>query len=84
VVLWEGLTRFVDDPRVSLDNSAAEPARRGPVMGRKNHYGSRSLRGTKVAALFYTLCKTAKLTGVDPHEAAFTPIEVVSEARRPQ
>jgi transposase len=36
------------------------------VVGRKNHYGSRSLRGTQVAALFYTLCETARLAGVDP------------------
>jgi transposase len=64
---WPGLTRFADDPRVPLDNNAAERALRGPVVGRKNHYGSRSLRGTQVAALFYTLCETAKLAGVDPH-----------------
>lgn len=63
---WDGLTRFVDDPRVPLDNNAAERVLRGPVVGRKNHYGSRSLRGTQVAALFYTLCETAKLVGVDP------------------
>jgi transposase len=64
---WAGLTRFVDDPCVPLDNNAAERALRGPVVGRKNHYGSRSLRGTQVAALFYTLCETAKLAGIDPH-----------------
>jgi transposase len=64
---WAGLTRFVEDPRIPLDNNAAERALRGPVVGRKNHYGSRSHRGTQVAALFYTLCETAKLTGVDPH-----------------
>jgi transposase len=64
---WQGLIRFVDDARVPLDNNAAERALRGPVVGRKNHYGSRSLRGTQVAALFYTLCETAKLTGIDPH-----------------
>jgi hypothetical protein len=29
--------------------------------------GSRSLRGTQVAALFYTLCETAKLVAVDPN-----------------
>jgi transposase len=63
---WEGLTRFVDDPRIPLDNNAAERALRGPVVGRKNHYGSRSLRGTQVAALFYTLCETARLVGIDP------------------
>jgi transposase len=63
---WDGLTRFVDDPRIPLDNNAAERALRGPVVGRKNHYGSRSRRGTEVAALYYTLCETAKLAGVDP------------------
>jgi transposase len=64
---WEGLTRFVADPRIPLDNNAAERALRGPVAGRKNHYGSRSLRGTHVAAIFYTLCETARLVGVDLH-----------------
>ena len=64
---WDGLTRFVTDPRIPLDNNAAERALRGPVVGRKNHYGSRSLRGTQVAALFYTLCESARLIGVDAH-----------------
>jgi len=64
--LWAGLTRFLDDPRVPLDNNAAERALRGVVVGRKNHYGSRSKRGTKVAALFYTLFESAKLSGIDP------------------
>jgi transposase len=39
---------------------------RRPVVGRKNHYGSKSRRGTEVAAIFYTLLETAKLEGVDP------------------
>jgi transposase len=64
---WEGLTRFLEDPGAPLDNNAAERALRGPVVGRKNHYGSRSWRGMQVAALFYTLCETAKLVGIDPH-----------------
>jgi transposase len=65
-VRWTALTRFVDDPRIPLDNNATERAIRGLVVGRKNHYGSRSQRGTEVAALFYTLIETAKLRGVDP------------------
>lgn len=36
------------------------------VIGRKNHYGSRSQRGTEVAALFYSLIESAKLCGVEP------------------
>ena len=64
--LWKGLTLFLEDTRIPLDNNAAERALRGVVVGRKNHYGSRSKRGTEVAALFYTLFETAKLSGVDP------------------
>lgn len=64
--LRKGLTRFLEDPRIPLDNNAAERALRGVVVGRKNHYGSRSKRGTEVAALLYSLCETAKLVGVEP------------------
>jgi transposase len=64
--LWPGLTRFLDDPAVPLDNNATERALRRVVLGRKNHYGSRSERGTEVAALFYSLIETAELCGVDP------------------
>jgi transposase len=64
--LWPGLTRFLDDPRIPLDNNATERGLRGVVVGRKNHYGSRSQRGTEVAALFYSLIESAKLCGVEP------------------
>ena len=39
---------------------------------RKNHYGSRSQRGTEVAALFYSLIESAKLCGVDPKAYLWT------------
>jgi transposase len=49
-----------------LDNNATERALRGMVIGRKNHYGSRSRCGTEVAALFYSLVESAKLCEVEP------------------
>jgi len=64
--IWPGLLRFLDDPRIPLDNNSAERALRSVVLGRKNHYGSKSKRGTEVAALFYSLLESAKLAGVDP------------------
>jgi transposase len=64
--LWAGLTHFLHDARIPLDNNATERGLRGMVLGRKNHYGSRSERGTRVAALCYTLLESAKLTGVEP------------------
>jgi transposase len=65
---WARLTRFLDDPNIPLDNNRTERAIRGPVVGRKNHYGSKSVRGTEVAAIFYSLIETAKLNDVDPAE----------------
>jgi transposase len=66
VANWDRLTRFVQDARIPLDNNATERAIRGPVVGRKNHYGSKSKRGTETAAVFYSLLETAKLCRVDP------------------
>lgn len=63
---WHGLVLFLEDARIPLDNNATERGLRGPVIGRKNHYGSRSKRGTEVAALLYSLTESAKLCGLEP------------------
>lgn len=72
--MWPGLVLFLDDARIPIDNNATERALRGPVVGRKNHYGSRSKRGTEVAALFYSLLESCKLVGVDPRDYLRTAI----------
>ncbi len=64
--LWPGLVRFLANPKIPLDTNGIERALRGVAVGRKNHYGSRSERGTGVAALFYSLIESAKLAGVEP------------------
>lgn len=63
---WSALTLFLQDPIIPLDNNAAERSLRGPVIGRKVHYGSKSKRGTEIAAIFYTIFETAKLNCRDP------------------
>jgi transposase len=73
------MTRFVGDARIPLDNNATERAIRGPVVGRKNHYGSKSRNGTLVAATFYSLVETAKLHRVDP--AAYLQAAVLAADR---
>ena len=64
--LWPGLVAFLDDAAIPVDNNATERALRGIALGRKNHYASRSERGTRVAALCYTLLESAKLAEVEP------------------
>ncbi len=66
VHMWPGLVLFLDHPRIPLDNNGTERAARGPVVGRKNHYGSHSLRGTEVAATLYSLVESAKLNSLEP------------------
>ena len=54
------------DPKIPLHTNGVERALRGVAVGRKNHYGSRSERGTRVAALFYSLIESAKRRSVEP------------------
>lgn len=62
---WTQLCRFLEDPRIPLDNNLAEQVIRGSVLGRKTHAGSRSTEGTRVAALFYSMVESCALEGVD-------------------
>jgi len=63
-----GLKRFLDDPRIPIDNNGTEREIRPVAVGRKNHYGSRSLRGTQVSAIFYSLIESAKMAGLNPED----------------
>ena len=65
---WQGLTTFLEDPFIPLHNNDTERAMRSVVLGRKNHLGSKSQRGTEVAAVLYTLCETAYLNGLAPYK----------------
>jgi len=76
---WTELTRFVEDARIPLDNNATERGIRGPVVDRRNHFGSKSRRGTEVASIFYSLLETAKLNDREP--AAYLA-DAVRAARR--
>jgi transposase len=55
---WSGLTRFVDDLRIPLDNNASERQARGPALGRKNYYGSGALWSGRLAAALFSLFAT--------------------------
>jgi transposase len=60
-VHWSGLTVFVNSPWVPMDNNTAERDMRGPVVGRKNFYGSGSECSAELAARMYSLMATLKL-----------------------
>jgi len=62
----EGLTRFLDDPRIPLDNNQSERGYVWVAVGRRSFWGSRSELGTQVAAILYSFAETARRNGVDP------------------
>jgi transposase len=62
---WDGLIRFVDDPRIPLDNNASERQARGPALGRKNYYGSGALWSGRPAAMLFPLFATLTLSKIN-------------------
>ena len=63
---WRALTRYIDDGRLEIDNSAAERALRAVALGRKNFLFVGSDAGGERAAAMYSLIGSAKLNGLDP------------------
>jgi transposase len=62
---WSGLTRFLDDRRIPLDNNASERRARGPAVARKNYYGSGALWSGRLAAMLFSLFATLDLAKIN-------------------
>jgi transposase len=63
---WTGLTVFVEHPEVPMDNNTAERSERGPVVGRKNYYGSGAVWAGQLAAMLFSLLQTLCLWQLNP------------------
>jgi transposase len=63
---WPGLTRFVTDAKLPMDNNASERAVRGPATGRKNYYGSGSLGSVCLTAAMFSMLATLKRWDLNP------------------
>ena len=63
---WDGLTIFIDYPEVPMDNNAAEQALRGPVVGRKNFYGSGAVWSGHLASIMFSIFQTLALWNINP------------------
>jgi transposase len=63
---WTGLTRFLDDGRIELDNNAIERAMRPIALNRKNSLFAGSDDGAHHWAILATLIECCKLHDVNP------------------
>ena len=80
---WTGLTRFLDDPHIPLDNNIAEAGFVGLALGRRNYVGCRSERGMIVATTFYTVFESARVCGATPDEYLRYAAEALLDGRTP-
>ncbi len=63
---WEGLTIFVHQPEIPMDNNEAERCLRNPVIGRKNYYGSGAVWSGTVTQMMFTIFQTLLLNKINP------------------
>ena len=65
---WNGLTRFVDDPRIPMDNNYGERLIRNPAVGRKNYYGSGAEWSGRLAVMMFSIFATLTLWKINPRK----------------
>ena len=63
---WDGLTVFVRNPAIPMDNNWAERLLRTVALGRKNYYGSFAAWSGQFTAVCLSIMQTAKLHGLKP------------------
>jgi transposase len=65
---WKGLTLFVDEPALSMDNNIAERMLRGPVLGRKNYWGNHTPWAGQLSASMFSVIQTCISNNVSPRQ----------------
>jgi transposase len=63
---WDGLTLFIDDGRIELDNNIVERSIRPIALTRKNALFAGSDGGAEHWAIIASLIETCKINDVDP------------------
>ena len=65
-VHWTGLTRFVADAGIPMDNNASERSLRGAALGRKNYYGSGAEWSGQLAIMLFSVFATLSKWNINP------------------
>jgi len=65
---WQGLTIFVDEPAVPMDNNRSERTLRVAALARKNYYGSGAEWSGKLAAKMFSILATLSKWRINPRK----------------
>jgi transposase len=77
---WEGLTIFVDEPAVPMDNNKSERTLRIAALGRKNYYGSGAEWSGKLAAWMFSILASLKKWRINPRKWLSAYLQACAEA----
>ena len=80
---YEGLTYFLNDPDVPIDNNASERILRPHVVGRKTWYGTHSIESAKAAAIHFSLIQSCKLIDLNPRTFYTETVERIHAGKPP-
>ncbi len=78
---WDGLTLFLGDGRVEVDNNTVERCIRPIPLGRKNALFAGSNSGAERWAVLASVINTAKLHGIDPQTYLADVLERIVSGR---
>lgn len=78
---WEGLTAYLKDGRIEIDNNLIENAIRPFALGRKNWLFAGSPAGAKAGAILYSLLQTCKANQVEPYQYFCTMLHRIRLAK---
>jgi transposase len=77
---WEGLTLFVDNPQVPMDNNASERTLRIAALCRKNYYGSGCEWSGKLAMWMFSIVATLKKHRLNPRKWLTAYLQACAQA----
>ena len=63
---YDGLTLFIGNLLVPIDNNAQERNLRSSVIGRKTWYGTHSKKGAETMAILFSIVESCKLNKINP------------------
>ena len=64
---WSGLTQYLSNGHIPIDNNGAENGIRPFVIGRKNWMFCDTVNGAHASARLYSIIETAKANGLEPY-----------------
>ncbi len=80
---FTGLTQFLKNGDLPIDNNHQERQLRTPVIGRKTWYGTHSVKGASTSARLFTIIESCKLNKLNPRTYIQQLVKDIHQKKKP-